>query len=280
MVAAPGAHDPAVRLWSRVPVGSSRSRAAPGSAQYFSDLRDYRYGYETPFIPRMFGFERMARRRVLEIGVGNGVDAVEMARHGALYTGIDVTPRHLELTAAHFQLAGLAAPALLCCDLLSAPLQGPFDFVYSFGVLHHVSQEADYLRRVHELLAPRGRLLLGVYSKYSFFNAWLCATWLVRHRARSPLDDWRSHVAEASPLGDPVTIRIRSRRAVQRLLRDSGFAVVRYHKRGFVQRYLPLLGRHLHPDGAVLNACGAALGWYHLFECAPAGGWAQDPPRH
>ena len=62
MVAAPGAHDPAVRLWSRVPVGSSRSRAAPGSAQYFSDLRDYRYSYETPFIPRMFGFERMARR--------------------------------------------------------------------------------------------------------------------------------------------------------------------------------------------------------------------------
>ena len=77
MVAAPGAHDPAVRLWSRVPVGSWRSRAAPGSVQYFSDLRAYRYGYETPFIPRVFAFQRMARRRVLEIGVGNGVDAVE-----------------------------------------------------------------------------------------------------------------------------------------------------------------------------------------------------------
>ncbi len=277
---APPAHDPAVRLWSRVPVGSFRSRAVAGSAQYFSDLCAYRYGYETPFIPRVFAFGRMANRRVLEIGVGNGVDAVEMARRGAIYTGIDVTPRHLELTAAHFALAGLPAPTLVCGDLLTVPMSGPFDFVYSFGVMHHIPPEADYLLRVRELLAPGGRLLLGVYSRYSFFNAYLCATWLIRYRARSALDDWRSHVAEGSPLGDPVTIRIRSRREVERLLRGCGFTVQRYLKRGFVQRYLPLLGRYLQPDGAVLNACGAALGWYHLFECAPAGGWTQNPPRH
>jgi len=279
MAAAPGTHDPAVRLWSRVPVGSARSRASPGSAQYFADLRAYRYGYETPFIPRLFAFQRMRGRSVLEIGVGNGVDAVEMARHGARYTGIDITPRHLELTAAHFAHAGLGAPALLCGDLLTATLPGQFDFVYSFGVLHHVPQEAEYLRRIRGLLAPQGRLLLGVYSKYSFFNTWLLATWLGRNRARSPLDDWRSHVAEASPLGDPVTIRIRSRREVQRLLRSSGFEVVSYRKRGFVQRYLPLLGRQVHPDGTVLNACGAVLGWYHLFECVAAAGRAAHPPE-
>jgi SAM-dependent methyltransferase len=278
--AVPPVHDPAVRLWNRVPVGSFRSRAPAGSAQYFSDLRAYRYGYETPFIPRVFAFERMAARRVLEIGVGNGVDAVEMARCGAIYTGIDVTPRHLELTAANFALAGLATPHLVCGDLLSVPLSGPFDFVYSFGVMHHIPVEADYLSRVRELLAPGGRLLLGVYSRYSFFNAYLCATWLLRQRARSALDDWRSHIVEGSPLDDPVTIRIRSRRQVERLLRGCGFAVQRYLKRGFVQRYLPLFGRYLAPDGAVLNACGAALGWYHLFECTPTQRRARQLAEH
>jgi SAM-dependent methyltransferase len=269
--ATPELHDPAVRLWSRTPVGSFRSRALPGSAQYFADLRGYRYGYETPFIPRLFAFERMAGRRVLEIGVGNGVDAVEMARAGARYHGIDVTARHLELTAANFALAGLPTPELMCADLLSRAPAGPFDFVYSFGALHHIPEEAAYLRRVRELLAPGGRLLVGVYSKYSFFNTYLCATWLVRQRARCALDDWRSHVAEGSALGEPVTIRIRSAHAVRRLLADCGFAVVAYHKRGFVQRYLPGLGRYLRPDGAVLNACGALLGWYHLMECVPGG---------
>ena len=67
---------------------------------------------------------------------------------------------------------------------------------------------------------------------------------------------------------DPVTIRIRPRREMVRLLQDCGYTIERYAKRGFVQRYLPLVGQRLHPNGAVLNACGAVLGWYHLFECA------------
>jgi SAM-dependent methyltransferase len=268
----PHLHDPAVRLWTRLPVGSTRSRAPIGSRQYFSDLRAYRYGYETPFIPRIFGFQRMMGRRVLEIGVGNGVDAVEMARNGALYTGVDVTARHLELTAQHFAAAGLPVPSLVCGDLLATPVGGPFDFVYSFGVMHHVPNEAEYLRRARQLLAPGGRLLVGVYSRYSFFNAYLCASWLFRRRARGSLDDWRSHVAEGSILGDPVIIRIRSRRALERLFAGCGLEVRSYHKRGFVQRYLPLVGRHLQPDGPVLNGCGAVLGWYHLFECVAAPG--------
>jgi SAM-dependent methyltransferase len=222
----------------------------------------------------------MAGRRVLEIGVGNGIDAVEMARHGAIYTGVDITPRHLELTAAHFAQAGLPPPTLLCGDLLTVSTVGSFDFIYSFGVMHHVPDEAGYLRRMRELLGPKGRLLLGVYSRFSFFNTYLCATWLFRHHARSSLDDWRSHVAEGSPLGEPVTIRIRSRREVQQLLRACGFKVERYCKRGFVQRYLPLIGRNLQPDGAVLNACGAALGWYHLLECASADTRGQEESEH
>jgi SAM-dependent methyltransferase len=274
----PNVHDRAVRLWTHAPVGGFRSPAPAGSAQYFADLRAYRYGYETPFIPRVFGFGRMAGRRVLEVGVGNGIDAVEMARQGAIYTGVDITPRHLELTAAHFAQAGLPAPTLLCGDLPTLLLSGGFDFIYSFGVMHHIPEEARYLRRVRELLAPQGRLLLGVYSRFSFFNTYLCASWLFRHHAHNSLDDWRSHVAERSPLGDPVTIRIRSRREVQRLLRGCGFTVEHYCKRGFVQRYLPVIGRHLQPDGAVLNACGAALGWYHLFECGAAGAQRQAAP--
>lgn len=265
-----GTEGAARRLWSHTPVGSSRSNHQPGDAQYFADLRAYRYGYETPFIPRFFDFRRMKDRRVLEIGVGNGIDAVEMVRHGAIYTGIDITARHIELTRQNFAVSGLPAPRILCGNLLETDVGGPFDFIYSFGVLHHVGPEADYLSGARGLLAPQGRLLLGLYSKYSFFNAYLLATWALRARRGVTLDDWRSHRAELSPLGDPVTIRIRSRKEVQSLLRDCALEVKRYGKRGFVQAYIPVFGRWLSPDGVTLNACGAVLGWYHLFECAAA----------
>lgn len=265
------ASGPARRTWNRTPVGSQRSSATVGTAKYFVDLCAYRYGYETPFIPEFFDFGRMHGKSVLEVGVGNGTDAVEMARAGARYTGIDITERHLALTRLNFQLNGLEDPTLLEGDLLQRTDLGPFDVVYSFGVLHHIPDEQRYLERIRALLSPGGALLIGVYSKFSSFNAYLATTWLLRAPRGTRFDDWRSHVAELSALGDPVTIRIRSRRQVVRLLTRAGFEVLRYRKHGFTQGHLPWFGRHCNPSGPVLAWLGARLGWYHLFECRVAG---------
>ena len=271
MAKAAASDGAARRTWNRTPVGSQRSAAPPGTREYFADLRAYRYGYETPFIPQFFDFARLRARSVLEVGVGNGIDAVEMARAGAHYTGIDVTERHLELTRLNFRSSGLPEPRLLHGDLLHEAGLGPFDFVYSFGVLHHIPEERRYLARLRELLATDGRLLIGVYSKYSLFNAYLLAGWLLRAPRATRLDDWRSHIAELSVLGDPVTIRIRSRAAVVALLAEAGFELVRYRKHGFPQGHLPGLGRFCAPSGPVLAALGRLLGWYHLIECRAAG---------
>jgi len=269
---AQGDNSAAQRTWNATPVGSQRSIAEPGTLQYFQDLRAYRYGYETPFIPRFFRFGDMAGKSVLEVGVGNGIDAAEIAEAGARYTGIDVTARHLELTRRHFELRELPTPRLVCGDLLETDLGETFDIVYSFGVLHHIPREREYLGHLRGLLRPGGRLLLGLYGKYSLFNAYLCASWALRAPAGVTLDDWRSHVAELSPLGDPVTIRIRSRREVVRMIKAAGLRVERYQKRGFTQGHLPVLGRFAAPDGPILNACGAIAGWYHLLDCRPDGG--------
>lgn len=256
------------RTWEETAVGEQRATAAKGTPEYFEQLRRYRYGYETPFLPRIFRFHELRGQRVLEIGVGNGIDAVEMARHGAVYTGLDITANHLELTRRHFEIRlPDSPPRLIRGDLSAAGLDESFDVVYSFGVLHHIGHEAAYLDRIRELLEDGGRLLLGVYSKYSLFNAYLVASWLAGPCRRVPLDAWRSHLAELSPLDEPVVIRIRSKRAVTRLVEERGFRVRGYWKRGFVQNYVPLLGKHLAPDGATLNALGAMLGWYHLLEC-------------
>jgi 2-polyprenyl-3-methyl-5-hydroxy-6-metoxy-1,4-benzoquinol methylase len=260
--------------WERRAVAEHRSRAPKGTAQYFEQIRAYRYGYETPFIPEFFGFSGLKGKRVLEIGVGNGIDAVEMLRHGAIYTGIDVTQNHLSLTRQYIELEqqqgrAMHLEALVEADLVDADLPGDYDVIYSFGVLHHIAHEADMLRRIHQLLAPGGELRLAVYSRFSVFNVWMISTWLLCDRMRHSLSDWQSHKAEASHLGDPVVIRIRGRREVESLLEAAGFHIVRYGRRGFVTGYLPGVGRFLKSDGITVRTLASMFGWYHCFICRP-----------
>lgn len=270
-----GRHDSNQRArntWENKAVGSQRATSSAGSIGYFEEIRRYRYGYETPFIPNFFSFSSLDGQRVLEIGIGNGIDALEMLRAGALYTGIDITRNHLDLTNRYLELVNPRSlsgrvEAIIEGDLLETALPGGYDVVYSFGVLHHIAHEEEYLRCIHDVLRPLGELRVAFYSRYSLFNAWLVATWIFRNRMRNPLSDWQSHVAEGSPLGAPVVIKIRSKNEIKKMLEDCGFEVVRYGKKGFVQRYLPFVGQFLAPDGGFLDGCAFLLGWYHCFIC-------------
>lgn len=264
-------NNSARRHWSNVPVGSQRSESEPGTRAYFEDLERYRYGYETPFIPDFFDFAAMRELRVLEIGVGNGIDAVQMLRAGAYYTGVDVTPRHIELARRNCELHALGERANFHAgDLLDLRLDpAQFDRIYSFGVLHHIDHERDYLECCRTLLRPGGKLMLALYSKYSLFNAYLFATWVLRNRCATHFANWQSHLAELTPLDEPVTIKIRSKSELDALFRATGWQPVTYAKRGFVQRYLPFVGTRLRPDGAVLRAFARWLGWYHCYILRP-----------
>lgn len=257
--------------WERKAVGSQRATSKSGSREYFEEIRAYRYGYETPFIPRFFDFDNLKGKKVLEIGVGNGIDAVEMLRNGAEYSGIDITSNHLELTKTYTKMVSSEVPgkveAIIEGDLLDTKMVENYDVVYSFGVFHHIAHESRFLEESFDLLKSHGELRIAVYSKYSFFNLWMVVTWLVKNRMVNTLDDWRSHLAEGSNLTDPVVIKIRSKSAMLKLLKDNGYEVVRYEKKGFVQGYLPGIGRFLKPDGFVLNSLGHLLGWYHCFIC-------------
>jgi SAM-dependent methyltransferase len=263
--------------WNESPVGSQRSSAPIASAEFFEDVRRYRYGYETPWIPDVFRFDELRNRNVLEIGVGLGIDAVEMMKSGVrCYTGLDITPRHLELArtnlAQHYgHLPDFGERTrLIEGDLLDVTLPDKFDRIYSFGVLHHIAHERAYLERLRGLIAPGGALSFAVYSKFSAFNVYLVGTWLARDRLRNSLEAWRSHLAEGTDLGSPVVVKIRDRRSVQRALHAAGLRVTSYTKAGFVQNYLPVVGRRFAPNGITLRTFGRVFGWYHCFFCKPA----------
>ena len=79
--------------------------------------------------------------------------------------------------------------------------------------------------------------------------------------------DWQSHIAEGSELGNPVVIKIRSKKEVVSLLENSGFKILNYSRNGFVQGYVPIIGKYLEPNGKILKFFGKFLGWYHCIIC-------------
>ena len=257
--------------WNENPVAGERSGEAPGSSQYYLDLKNHRYQYEVPFLPELFGFKSLSGKKVLEIGVGNGIDAGEIISSGSQYTGLDVTKKHLDLTETYIkQITGkdsIEPHQLLYGDLTEKNFDQKFDVVYSCGVLHHIEHEYDYLVKIRSLLNEGGSLRFAVYAKYSFFNFYMIFTWIVKNRCQVSLETWWSHLAERTDIDTPVTIKIRSKKEMQKMLEKAGFKVERYYKRGFVQKYIPIIGKKLNPDGPTLNFLGSLLGWYHIFWC-------------
>jgi|APSaa5957512622_1039677.scaffolds.fasta_scaffold69605_2 2-polyprenyl-3-methyl-5-hydroxy-6-metoxy-1,4-benzoquinol methylase len=258
--------------WERRAVGSQRSRSKAGTINYYKEIRDYRYSYETPFIPDFFKFSDLYGKRVLEVGVGNGIDAVEMMKNGAKYTGIDITVNHLNLTKKYIQLEGdfghkYDVEGIFEGDLLEVKLPGNYDVIYSFGVLHHISHEEDVLSCLHNLLSRNGELRIAVYSKFSVFNFWMFVTWIFRNKFKDPLKNWKSFLAEGSCLDEPVVIKIRTKKQIKTILEKSGFSIIDYKKKGFVQGYLPFIGKFFSEDGLVLNSLASVFGWYHCFIC-------------
>lgn len=258
-------NENAARRWNTRAVGGQRSNVKPGSPDYFEQIKKYRYGYETPFIPRLL-CHCEPEQKVLEIGVGNGIDAVEFASRGAEYFGIDITENHVLLAKANLSINGYGKYQIFHSDLLATDTGSDFDIVYSFGTLHHIAHEKEYLQNIYSILKPHGELRVALYSKYSFFNLYMFITWIIKNRCQVSFNKWQGYVSDRADFDHPITIKIRSKKEIVRLYEETGFTLKKYYKRGFVQRYVPIFGElFLKPDGYVLNFLGTIFGWYHIL---------------
>jgi SAM-dependent methyltransferase len=160
-----------MRFWDARPCNIRHSRAEIGTKAYFDEVEQRKYFVE-PHIPRFAEFEKWKGKRVLEIGCGIGTDAVNFARAGADYTGIDLSPASLDLTRRRFAVYGLRGTFYLAnAEELPkvVPVQA-FDLVYSFGVIHHSPDPPQVVRSLKKYLGPESEFRLMLYAKHSWKN--------------------------------------------------------------------------------------------------------------
>lgn len=128
-----------------------------------------RYSLE-PEIIVFAEFPKFKGKRTLEIGVGLGADHQKLAEHGAILSGIDLTPRAINHTKRRFELMGLNSE-LQIADAENLPFEdNSFDAVYSWGVLHHSPDTQKAVHEVYRVLKPGGMAKIMVYNKYSLIG--------------------------------------------------------------------------------------------------------------
>jgi ubiquinone/menaquinone biosynthesis C-methylase UbiE len=161
-------------FWTRTPCGSWDATAPEGTPEYFAEIEQRRYELE-PFIPQFAAFDSTRGRSVLEIGVGLGTDHVRFARAGADLYGVDLTDRGIELVGRRLELEGLTS-RLRTADAEQLPFpDASFDYVYSWGVLHHTPDTRKGVREAVRVLRPGGRICVMVYSRHSWVSYGLWA---------------------------------------------------------------------------------------------------------
>jgi len=134
--------------------------------QYFDEIERERYRVEW-HIPLVANFAAYRGCDVLEIGCGIGTDGAQFAKHGARYTGIDLTPASIALARERFACYGLEG-VLEVANAENLPFaDASFDHVYSFGVIHHSPNPAAIVREIYRVLRPGGTFCVMVYNRSS-----------------------------------------------------------------------------------------------------------------
>jgi ubiquinone/menaquinone biosynthesis C-methylase UbiE len=263
------AKQEAVRQWTADPCGPEVG-APPGTRAAIEQLLRGRREY-APWQPEVLAYASAAGRDVLDVGCGQGIDLVEYASAGARVTGVDLTPRHVDLARTHIEAMGLAATVVQGDAERLAFADASFDIVSSNGVLHHTPDMPAALREIHRVLRPGGRACVIVYNRRSI-QYWLMQVatrgilqrGLLQERSMAGV---LSRYVETTSIGARPLVRVYSARELHRMLHDAGFVAVRTQARGFHPEETPfslLLARHTHAldSPAVRERIGRIAGWY------------------
>lgn len=131
--------------------------------RFIYDSRLFAHG-EKPF-DQLIPFEKLAGKKVLEIGCGMGLHAELIARSGAELTCIDISETSVKSTKERLRLKELNANVIQH-DAETLPFEDKhFDFVWSWGVIHHSSRTARIAREIARVLKDDGECRIMVYNR-------------------------------------------------------------------------------------------------------------------
>jgi ubiquinone/menaquinone biosynthesis C-methylase UbiE len=247
--------------WGADPCGAVHGDAAFGTREFFENVERHRYQEYAPWMPEVMGFDKFSGARLVEIGCGMGTDLLQFARGGANCTGVDLTPRSIEITRSRFALYGIPASFSLS-DAEHLPFaDASFDVYYSNGVLHHTPGTQEAVEEAFRVLKPGGTAKVMLYHR----NSW--AYWIdlmlkqgiYRRELFRGLKaaDIMSKYVEYNESGGRPLVKAYSRGEVRRMF--SMFSKVKVEVEQLTRPEIYLVGKYL--PGGVFRTMAKSIGW-------------------
>ena len=147
-----------------------------GTREFFERLDEEFFHWNSPLhnerpFDRLFPFDEYGTgKKILEVGCGLGTMAMQWAKNGATVTAVDLNPTAIEQTRHRFSLFDLQGNIQ---QQDATELHFPdhaFDYVYSWGVLHHSPNLETSLSEMMRVLKPGGRFGLMLYNRKSLLH--------------------------------------------------------------------------------------------------------------
>ena len=108
----------------------------------------------------------LAPGRAIDLGCGEGDNAIFLAQHGFTVTGVDFAPSAIAKARRKAQAAGVEVEFVVDDLTRLHEVRGGFDLLVDYGTLDDlgVKQRDEYVRRVVPLALPGSRFLLWCFE--------------------------------------------------------------------------------------------------------------------
>lgn len=135
----------------------------------YGELRRRRFSKEYRF--RLLG--PLAGKTVLDVGCGDGINAMNFAKLGASVTGIDISPKAIELAGKRAEVNGVSALTRFVCSPLETAKfsENSFDVIWGDAILHHLIHDLDNVMRNLVRWAKPGAIV--IFGEPMNLSPWL-----------------------------------------------------------------------------------------------------------
>lgn len=107
-----------------------------------------------------------SRRRVLDLGAGEGADAIRMALLGYRVTAVEISGNGIQKIRQFAADEDVSVEAVQT-DLNTYQPSGSFDVIICNGVLQYIEDKKSLIARMQEATRPHGLNVISVWSTYT-----------------------------------------------------------------------------------------------------------------
>jgi len=149
-----------------------------GTREMFTKIDETFYAWNKPLhtekpFGKIFPYEKYKGKKVLEVGCGLGTMSMNWAKAGADVTAIDLNQTSIDQTTLRFKTLGLTGTIRQMDANALDFADDSFDYVYSWGVIHHSPNLKKSLNEIMRVLRPEGEFGIMLYYRPSFLHQYM-----------------------------------------------------------------------------------------------------------